>query len=79
MKRTSYMKRASQRFLEGTRFRSPVEAVEAGVRSLIDWTQLLAEERECAMQYLLERPRAKRPPSYREFTRAVACAQRVWA
>jgi hypothetical protein len=71
MRRTSYMKRASQRFLEGTKFRSPFEAVEAGVRSLVDWTQLLAEERDSEMQYLQERPRAKRPPSYREFTRAV--------
>jgi hypothetical protein len=71
MRRTSYMKRASQRFLEGTKFRSPVEAVEAGARRLIDWTQLLAEERDLEMQYLQERPRAKRPPSYREFTRAV--------
>jgi hypothetical protein len=71
MRRTSYMKRASQRFLEGTKFRSPVEAVEAGVRSLLDWTQLLAEERDLEMRYLQVRPRAKRPPSYREFTRAV--------
>jgi hypothetical protein len=71
MRRTSYMKRASQRFLEGTKFRSPVEAVEAGVRSLVDWTQVLSEERDLEMQYLQERPRAKRPPSYREFTRAV--------
>ena len=68
MRRTNYMKRASQRFLEGTTFRSPFEAVQAGVRSLVDWTQLLAEERDAEMQ---ERPRAKRPPSYREFSRAV--------
>ena len=71
MRRTNYMKRASQRFLEGTTFRSPFEAVRAGVRSLVDWTQLLAEERDAEMQYLQERPRAKRPPSYREFSRAV--------
>jgi hypothetical protein len=71
MRRTSYMKRASQRFLEGTGFRSPVEAVESGERSLSAWTELLAEEREREMAYLLERPRAKRPPSYREFARAL--------
>jgi hypothetical protein len=46
MKRTNYMKRATQRFLAGTRHRSPVDAVDAGVRSLIDWAELLAEERE---------------------------------
>ena len=71
MRRTSYMKRASQRFLFATKFRSPVEAVEAGARSLLDWTRLLAEERDLEAQYLQERPRAKRPPSYREFARAV--------
>jgi hypothetical protein len=46
MKRTNYMKRATIRFLEGTKFRTPVEAVEAGVRSLGDWADMLAEERE---------------------------------
>jgi hypothetical protein len=46
MKRTNYMKRATTRFLEGTKFRTPVEAVEAGVRSLGDWADMLAEERE---------------------------------
>ena len=71
MRRTSYMKRACRRFLEGSRFRSPYEAVEAGERSLLSWTELLAQEREREMVYLLERPRAKRPPSYREFARAV--------
>jgi hypothetical protein len=46
MKRINYMKRATTRFLEGTKYRSPVEAVEAGVRSLTDWAEMLAEERE---------------------------------
>ena len=46
MKRINYMKRATQRFLSGTKHRSPVEAVEAGVRSLTDWAEMLAEERE---------------------------------
>jgi hypothetical protein len=71
MRRISYMKRASQRFLEGTKFRSPFEAVQAGARNLDGWTQILSEERDAEMEYLLERPRAKRPPSYREFSRAV--------
>jgi hypothetical protein len=46
MKRINYMRRATQRFLDGTKYRSPVEAVEAGVRSLTDWAEMLAEERE---------------------------------
>jgi hypothetical protein len=46
MKRINYMRRATQRFLAGTKHRSPVEAVEAGVRSLTDWAEMLAEERE---------------------------------
>ena len=46
MKRVNYMKRAAQRFLEGTRHRSPVEAVEAGVRTMGEWAEILAEERE---------------------------------
>lgn len=43
MKHTSYLKRASKRFLAGTSYRSPVEAVEAGVRSLGEWAQMLEE------------------------------------
>ena len=46
MKRTNYMKRATLRFLEGTKFRTPVEAVEAGIRNLGEWADMLAEERE---------------------------------
>lgn len=52
MRRTSYMKRASKRFLEGTRCKTPVEAVEAGVRTLNDWANLLTEERENEVAYL---------------------------
>lgn len=52
MRRTSYLKRASRRFLEGTRFKHPVEAVEAGERSLSAWAELLAEEREIELEYL---------------------------
>jgi hypothetical protein len=55
MRRTSYLKRASRRFLEGTRFKAPVEAVEAGERSLTDWAEMLAEERETENEYLRQR------------------------
>jgi hypothetical protein len=55
MRRTNYMKRAAKRFLAGTRMKTPVEAVEAGVCSLQDWVRVLSEEREVEQQYLLER------------------------
>ena len=46
MKKTSYMKRAAKRFLEGTSCRIPVEAVEAGIKSLTEWADILNDERE---------------------------------
>jgi hypothetical protein len=49
------MKRATQRFLEGTKYRSPVEAVEAGIRTLGQWADILAEERELESQMHRER------------------------
>ncbi len=54
MRRTNYMKRAALRFLDGTKFKIPVEAVEAGMRTLGDWTDFLAEEREAEMQIELQ-------------------------
>jgi hypothetical protein len=64
MRRTSYLKRAAKRFLDGTRMKTPVEAVEAGVCSLQDWVRVLAEEREIEQQYQLEHHlrRVKSPP-----------------
>lgn len=47
MRRVNYMKRAARKFLAGTRFRTPVDAVEAGVRTLTDWVDALNFEREC--------------------------------
>jgi hypothetical protein len=55
MRRLSYFKRASRRFLQGTRHRTPAEAVEAGTRTLEQWVSLLSEERELEGQYLQER------------------------
>ena len=54
MKRSSYLKRASQRFLTGTKFKSPIAAVEAGARTLEDWADILAEEREAETNLILE-------------------------
>jgi hypothetical protein len=60
MRRTSYLKRASRRFLEGTRYKSPVEAVEAGARTLEAWADILGEEREVENEYLRERSLTRR-------------------
>ncbi len=46
MRKINYMKRAAKRFLFGTSFRIPVEVVEAGVKTLTEWVDILAEERE---------------------------------
>ena len=46
MRKINYMKRAAKRFLAGTTFRIPVEVVEAGIKSLTEWVDILAEERE---------------------------------
>jgi hypothetical protein len=55
MRRTSYLKRATRRFLDGTKFKTPFEAVEAGVLSLSNWSRLLAEEREIEEVHQLSR------------------------
>jgi hypothetical protein len=41
-----YIRRARQRFLEGTWHRTPVDAVRAGFSTLERWTEILNEERE---------------------------------
>jgi hypothetical protein len=43
--RNKYYKLASQRFLAGTQFKTPCDAVEAGAKTLLEWTQVLEEER----------------------------------
>ena len=55
MRRLSYFKRASRRFLTGTRHRTPAEAVEAGSRTLEQWVNVLSEERELEGAYQIER------------------------
>ncbi len=46
MRKINYMKRAAKRFLAGTNCRVPVEVVELGIKSLTEWVDTLAEERE---------------------------------
>jgi hypothetical protein len=55
MRRLSYYKRASRRFLQGTRHRTPADAVDAGTRTLEHWVTLLSEERELEDRHLQER------------------------
>jgi hypothetical protein len=50
---TSYMKRAAKKFLLGTKCRSPVDAVESGVRSLTEWADCLAAEREIELEHVI--------------------------
>ncbi len=50
MRKLSYMRRAAKRFLEGTRCKHPIEAVEKGVRTLEEWVDCLNMERELDRQ-----------------------------
>jgi hypothetical protein len=52
--RNKYYKLASQRFLAGTHFKTPCDAVEAGAKTLLEWTQVLEEERHQSL--LLQQP-----------------------
>ena len=45
LKSMSYTQRAAWRFLDGLPYRSPIEAVEAGARSLVEWCEVLRDER----------------------------------
>lgn len=41
-----YGELARQEFLKGTKFRTPVDAVDSGVRSIEDWCDCLATHRQ---------------------------------
>jgi hypothetical protein len=45
MRTSVYYKRASKKFLAGTRCKTPCEAVETGTKSLLEWSSVLEEER----------------------------------
>lgn len=55
MRRSAYYKRAAKKFLAGTRFKAPFEAVMAGVKTLEDWADMLSLEREAEELYDQER------------------------
>jgi hypothetical protein len=48
MKQTAqdYTRLATQEFLEGTRFKTPVQAVEAGTRSIEQWCDCINAHRQ---------------------------------
>jgi hypothetical protein len=49
-----YGELARQEFLKGTKFRTPVDAVESGVRSIEDWCDCLAVHRQSQRVVLTE-------------------------
>ena len=55
MRKTQYFKRASKRFLNGTRSKTPFEAVQAGSRTLEEWVLVLEEERIVEMEFVQAR------------------------
>ena len=64
MQKTPHFKRASKRFLNGTRCNTPFEAVQAGIRTLEEWVTVLEEERLMEMEFVRARvPRRQRKAS----------------
>jgi hypothetical protein len=62
MKKTAYLTRATKKFLEGTNCKSPIQAVEQGVKTLSDWIDALSLEQEIETEQN-ESHRAKSKPT----------------
>ena len=62
MKKTAYLTRATKRFLDGTNCKSPIQAVEQGVKTLSDWIETLSLEQELEAEQV-ESNRSKRKTS----------------
>jgi hypothetical protein len=54
-----YLRRSKKRFLEGTRARTPFEAVASGARTLEQWADVLNFEREFEIERLGLKPEAR--------------------
>lgn len=66
MKKTAYLTRATKRFLEGTNCKSPIQAVEQGIKSLSDWIDTLSLEQELESEQVeLRRASRKTAKEYR--------------
>ena len=72
MRHSPYFKRAAKRFLAGTRYKTPVEAVEAGVLSLEDWSRVLVEERDLEMLSLEAKRELTHSGRSRELARKIS-------
>jgi hypothetical protein len=68
MRKSSYLTRATRRFLERTNCVSPIHAVEQGKRSIEEWVDILQEEFE------REKDRARTMRKTRVATRRLAAA-----
>jgi hypothetical protein len=55
MRRRVYYRRAARQFLSGTRYKAPFEVVEAGLKTLEEWVNLLNLERDLDEINRLER------------------------
>jgi hypothetical protein len=60
--KTAYLIRATKKFLEGTNCKSPIQAVEQGVKTLSDWIDALSAEQEIESEQNESR-RAKNKPT----------------
>jgi hypothetical protein len=61
MRKLSYPERAARQFIKGTRCSSPIEVVEKGLKTLDEWTELLAQERTAVLY--VRRPKRTRGSS----------------
>jgi hypothetical protein len=52
MKKTAYLIRATKKFLEGTNCKSPIQAVEQGIKTLNDWIDTISLEQEIEAEQL---------------------------
>jgi hypothetical protein len=52
MKKTAYLIRVTQKFLEGTNCKSPIQAVEQGIKTLNDWIDTISLEQEIEVTQL---------------------------
>jgi hypothetical protein len=55
MRQRVYYRRAAKQFLAGTRYKAPFEMVQAGLKTLKQWTDLLDFERDLNEINRLER------------------------
>jgi hypothetical protein len=69
--RKKFLRRASRQFCAGTPFKSPIQAVEAGLRTLEEWVDVLNETRD-AQRAFLQAKKDSIASSERSTKRAIA-------